>query len=160
MSQSPRLIALWILTLFLGGCSGAETIVKKDFRNNDNTLAIVDSTSSRGGLLDAGSRLLGSLEDALLNTLFILSDDDPKYKLKFKITKFKEGSRISRLATLGMSNSAKGQLRVKAALFRGRVMVGAWEVETWVKGGMTGGSDEDLFDQAAKEIVSHMKGTE
>ena len=37
-------------------------------------------------------------------------------------------------------------------------MIGAWEVESWVSGGITGGSEETLFNEAAKEIVDHMKG--
>ena len=59
---------------------------------------------------------------------------------------------------MGFSDSAKAKLRVKAALFDGQNMVGAWEVDSWVKGGLTGGTDKDLFERAAKEITSHFKG--
>jgi hypothetical protein len=37
-------------------------------------------------------------------------------------------------------------------------MVGAWEVNSWVSGGITGGSEQDLFDSAAKEIADHLRG--
>jgi hypothetical protein len=59
---------------------------------------------------------------------------------------------------MGLADSAKGKLRVKAALFDGSEMVGAWEVNSWIKGGPTGGSDQEMFDEAAKEIVNHLRG--
>ena len=83
--------------------------------------------------------------------------------LKYKVLEFDGGSRIARIATMGFSDSAKAKLRVKAALFdsnqpKGRSMVGAWEVDSWVKGGLMGGTEENLFERAAKEITSHLKG--
>jgi hypothetical protein len=37
-------------------------------------------------------------------------------------------------------------------------MVGAWEVNSWISGGITGGSEENLFDSAADEIAGHLRG--
>ena len=71
---------------------------------------------------------------------------------------FDEGSRIARIATMGISESAKGELRVKAALYDRGSMVGAWEVNSWVSGGITGGSEDNLYDSAAQEIAYHLRG--
>jgi hypothetical protein len=59
---------------------------------------------------------------------------------------------------MGMSDSAKAQLRVKVALYDNGNVVGAWEVDSWVSGGVIGGSEGDLYDYAAKEIADHLRG--
>ena len=59
---------------------------------------------------------------------------------------------------MGFADFAKSKLRVKVALFDGRKMVGAWQINSWVKGGPTGGTEEKLFERAAKEITSHLRG--
>jgi len=53
---------------------------------------------------------------------------------------------------------AKAELRVKAALYDRGSMVGAWEVNSWVLGGITGGSEDNLYDSAAQEIAYHLRG--
>jgi hypothetical protein len=108
--------------------------------------------------MDAGSKLQGAVEEQLEFTGYVLAGKTARYHLKFKVMKFDEGSRMARIATMGISESAKGELRVKAALYDGGDMVGAWEVNSWVSGGITGGSEQDLFDSAAQEIADHLRG--
>jgi hypothetical protein len=60
---------------------------------------------------------------------------------------------------LGLSEDSRIYLKVKVAMFdESDAMIGAWEVESWVSGGIIGGSEESLFEEAAKEIVDHMRG--
>jgi hypothetical protein len=108
--------------------------------------------------MDAGSRLQGAIEGNLQTTGYILAGKDARYHLKYKIMEFDEGNRMARIATMGMSDSAKAQLRVKAALYDRGNMVGAWEVDSWVSGGVTGGSEDNLYESAAKEIAGHLRG--
>ena len=148
---------LILIALFLFSCTGADTVVKKKWQAKDNTIAIVDLTPNTSGLMDAGPFLSTALEKSFNDTMFVIKTEKPKYHLKFKVIRYQEGSRWARMASMGISDSARGELQVKAALFEGDEMVGAWEVNTWVKGGMTGGSKDELFNKAAKEIIDHMK---
>ena len=115
-------------------------------------------TSRDFRLMDAGSKLQGAIEEQLQFTGYVLAGKNARYHLKFKVMQFDEGSRMARIATMGISESAKGELRVKAALYDSGDMVGAWEVNSWVSGGITGGSEQDLFDSAAQEIADHLRG--
>jgi len=115
-------------------------------------------TSKDFRLIDAGSKLQGAIEKNLEMTGYILAGKNARYHLKYKIIEFDEGNRMARLATMGMSDSARAQLRVKAALYDNGNMVGAWEVNSWVAGGPTGGTEIKLFERAAKEITSHLRG--
>lgn len=154
-----RGIALSLLIVFLlPACSGVSSEIKKSWSNSANTINIADLTSRDSDLMDAGSRLHDALEDSLTDTSFILAGENSQYRLKFKVIVFDEGNRIVRLATLGISDSGKAQLKVKIALFNGDSIVGAWVVDSWLTGGMTGGSDSKLFTDAAKEIILHLKG--
>ena len=144
--------------LVLPACSGVGSVTKKRYQNTENTIVLRDLTSSDFDLQDAGSQLQSAIEDAMADTSYTLAGEGARYRLKYKILEFDGGSRIARIATMGFSDSAKAKLRVKAALFDGQDMVGAWEVDSWVKGGPTGGTDKDLFERAAKEITSHLKG--
>ena len=56
---------------------------------------------------------------------------------------------------MGVSSSAQAKLKVKVALFDEEEMVGGWEVNSWLSGGL---SETKLFTQAAEEIASHLKG--
>jgi len=144
--------------LFLSACSGVDSITKKRYQNSENTIVLIDMTARDFDLQDAGSQLQGAIEDAMVMTSYALAGENARYSLKYKILEFDEGSRWARIATMGLADSAKGKLRVKAALFDGSEMVGAWEVNSWIKGGPTGGSDQEMFDEAAKEIVNHLSG--
>ena len=149
---------LIVLLITLPACSGVDSVTKKSWSNSENTISIVDMTSKDFRLMDAGSKLQGAIEETLEMTGYILAGKNARYHLKYKIIEFDEGNRMARLATMGMSDSAKAQLRVKAALYDNGNMVGAWEVDSWVSGGVTGGSEDNLYELAAKDIVEHLRG--
>lgn len=149
---------LIVLLLALPACSGVDSVTKKRWSNSENTISIVDMTSKDFRLMDAGSKLQGAIEETLEMTGYILAGKNARYHLKYKIIEFDEGNRMARIATMGMSDSARAQLRVKAALYDNGDMVGAWEVDSWVSGGITGGSEDNLYDFAAKEIADHLRG--
>jgi hypothetical protein len=149
---------LIVLLITMPACAGVDSVTKKSWSNSENTISIVDMTSKDFRLIDAGSKLQGAIEETLEMTGYILAGKNARYHLKYKIIEFDEGNRMARLATMGMSDSAKAQLRVKAALYDNGNMVGAWEVDSWVSGGVTGGSEDNLYEFAAKEIAEHLRG--
>ena len=149
---------LLVSMLTLTACSGVGSVTKKRYQNSENTILIYDMTARNFDLQDAGSQLQGAIEDAMLNTSYKIASENARYRLKFKVLEYDEGNRIARMATMGLSDFGKSTLRVKAALFDDRNMVGAWEVNSWVKGGPTGGTEAKLFERAAKEIISHLRG--
>ena len=149
---------LIVLLIALPACSGVDSVTKKSWSNSENTISIVDMTSKDFRLIDAGSKLQGAIEETLEMTGYILAGKNARYHLKYKIIEFDEGNRMARLATMGMSDSAKAQLRVKVALYDNGNMVGAWEVDSWVSGGVTGGSEDNLYELAAKDIAEHLRG--
>jgi hypothetical protein len=149
---------LIVLLIALPACVGVDSVTKKSWNNSENTISIVDMTSKDFRLIDAGSKLQGAIEETLEMTGYILAGKNARYHLKYKIIEFDEGNRMARLATMGMSDSAKAQLRVKAALYDNGNMVGAWEVDSWVSGGVTGGSEDNLYELAAKDIAEHLRG--
>ena len=149
---------LIVLLIALPACAGVDSVTKKSWSNSENTISIVDMTSKDFRLIDAGSKLQGAIEETLEMTGYILAGKNARYHLKYKIIEFDEGNRMARLATMGMSDSARAQLRVKAALYDNGDMVGAWEVDSWVSGGVTGGSEDNLYEFAAKEIAEHLRG--
>ncbi|MBT3365777.1 MAG: hypothetical protein HN472_04915 [Nitrospina sp.] len=149
---------LLVLLMALPACSGVDSVTKKRWSNSENTISIVDMTSRDFRLMDAGSKMQGAIEDQLQFTGYVLSGKNARYHLKYKVIEFEEGSRMARIATMGFADSAKGELRVKAALYDNGSMVGAWEVNSWIAGGIAGGSEDDLFDSAASEIAQHLRG--
>ena len=149
---------LIVLLIALPACAGVDSVTKKSWSNSENTISIVDMTSKDFRLIDAGSKLQGAIEEILEMTGYILAGKNARYHLKYKIIDFDEGNRMARLATMGMSDSARAQLRVKAALYDNGNMVGAWEVDSWVSGGVTGGSEDNLYELAAKDIAEHLRG--
>jgi hypothetical protein len=149
---------LVVLLLTLPACSGVDSVTKKRWSNSENTISIVDMTSKDFRLMDAGSRLQGAIEENLQMTGYVLAGKNARYNLKYKVMEFDEGNRMARIATMGMSDSAKARLRVKAALYDNGNMVGAWEVDSWVSGGITGGSEDNLYSSAAKQIADHLRG--
>ena len=144
--------------LSLPACSGVGSLTKKRYPNAENTLVIIDMTGRSYDLQNAGSQLQSAIEDAMLDTSYALAGESARYRLKYKVLEFDEGSRALRIASMGFSDWAKSKLRVKVALFDGRDMVGAWEVNSWVGGGPTGGTEAKLFERAAKEITNHLRG--
>ena len=149
---------LIVLLIALPSCAGVDSVTKKSWSNSENTISIVDMTSKDFRLIDAGSKLQGAIEETLEMTGYILAGKNARYHLKYKIIDFDEGNRMARLATMGMSDSARAELRVKAALYDNGNMVGAWEVDSWVSGGVTGGSEDNLYELAAKDIAEHLRG--
>jgi hypothetical protein len=149
---------LLVLLIALPACSGVDSVTKKRWSNSENTITIIDKTSRDFSLMDAGSQLQGVIEEHVQHTGYVLSGKNARYHLKYKVMEYDEGSRAIRIATMGFADSARGKLRVKAALYDGENMVGAWEVDSWVAGGVMGGSEDDLFNSAATEIADHLKG--
>ena len=146
---------------FTASCSGVNSVVKKRWRNSENTIAIMDMTSSGDEVMNAGAQLHRALEESLLKTNFVVgsSDESTHYKLKYKVVEFDQGSRVKRFAALGvLSKAGQASMKVKAALFTKNKLVGRWDVESWLNDGFLGGSSNAIFNKAAEEIVDHLKG--
>ena len=144
-----------LLILFVYACSGAQSEVKKSWRNNVNTLNIEDLTKK---IITSWMRVAvfrPGWKNQSKKTGFQLTFDEAKFHLKYKIVEYDEGSAIGRIASMGVSSSAQAKLRVKVALFDEDEMVGGWEVNSWLKGGL---SEKKLFTKAAVEIANHLKG--
>jgi hypothetical protein len=156
MKIITQILILSLLTL--PACSGVGSLTKKRYQNAENTIVLIDMTTRDYALQDAGSQLQSAIEDAMVDTSYALAVESARYRLKYKILEFDEGNRALRIASMGFSDWARAKLRVKVALFDGSDMVGAWEVDSWVKGGPTGGTEEKLFERAAKEITNHLRG--
>jgi hypothetical protein len=144
----------------LGACTGAETVTHKRWETHLNRVYLHDITVKNDSLQEAGSKLRLALEERLDDSLFIVGEEPKKskYELKYKITQFDEGSRLKRLATFGIDEGSQALLNVKVALIGKEGTLGAWQVKTWVKGGIMGGSKDKLFSEAAEQILQHMKG--
>ena len=147
-------------TVSLVACAGTQTVTHKRWDKHLNMVYLHDITVKNQSLQEAGSRLRMALENRLDDSLFIVGEEpkETKYELKYKIIQYKEGNRLKRLATLGIDEGSRALLSVKIALIGKEGVLGAWQVKTWVKGGITGGSKDALFTQAAEQILKHMKG--
>jgi hypothetical protein len=152
------LLFLTLMVFLITACSGAQSEVKKSWRNTENTLRITDLTSNDYNLSEASGRLYELLEEKIDGTGFIPSGKDSRYELKYKVLEFNEGSRFGRIATFGGSQSARARLKVKVALVKEGNLVGGWVVDSWVKGGIIGGSPSNLFQKAAEKIADNLKG--
>ncbi len=148
------------LVVGLGACTGTKTVTHKRWDKHLNTVYLRDITVKNNSLQEAGSRLQLALEKQLDDSLFILVEEpkETKYELKYKIIRYNEGNRLKRLATFGVDEGSRALLNVKIALIGKEGILGAWQVKTWVKGGLTGGSDDELFSQAAEQILQHLRG--
>ena len=148
------------LVMALGACTGAETVTHKRWEKHLNRVYLHDITVKNNSFQEAGSQLRLALERQLDDSLFIVGEEpkDSKYELKYKITQFDEGSRLKRLATFGIDEGSQALLNVKIALIGKEGTLGAWQVKTWVKGGIMGDSKDKLFSQAAEQILQHLKG--
>ena len=154
------IVAALALAVGLGACTGAKSFTHKRWDKHQNTVYLRDITVQDDSLKDAGFRLRLALEDRLDDSLFIVGEEPKKakYQLKYKITRFDQGSRLKRLATFGIDDGSRALLNVKIALIGKEGVLGAWQVKTWVKGGLTGGSTDQLFSEAAEQILQHMRG--
>lgn len=155
---------IWMMGGMLGliamvsACVGAESVTKKRWDNKETTLRLQDLTPNRSNYREAGYQLGQAMEDQLSDSVFILSEDQASYLLKYKVVEFQRGSRLKRMATLGIDEGAHGKLKVKVALYNQSGLLGAWEINSWVNGGPVGGSEGLLYKKAAKEILLHLKG--
>ena len=107
---------LIVLLVALPACSGVDSVTKKRWSNSENTISVVDMTSKDFRLIDAGSKFKVTVEENLQMIGYILAGKDARYNLKYKVIEFDEGNRMARIATMGMSESAKARLRLKVAL--------------------------------------------
>ena len=144
--------------LFFSACSGVDSGVNKSFKNTENTITLKDLTARDYGMMDAGSQLESALEDTIARSMFIITHENPKYILKYKVLDYDKGSRLGRFSTFGISKSAHAKLEVKVALYDEGEKVGAWTINAWVKGGPFGGSPATLFQKAADEVMNHLRG--
>ena len=128
--------------LFFSACAGVSSQTNKNFKNTENTIAIKDLTSRDHEMMDAGSQLEDALEDTIARSVFIITHEDAKYILKYKVLNYTKGRALS-----------KSTLEVKAALYDEGDMVGAWTVDAWVRG-----VKARLFQKAADEIMRHLRG--
>ena len=146
------------ILLFCSACTGVNSEINKSFKNKESTIALKDLTSGNYEKKDAGSHLEDALEATIARSIFIVTQENPKYVLKYKVLNYKKGSRLGRFSTFGISKAAHGKLEVKAALYDEGERVGAWTVDAWVKGGLLGGSPKRLFQKTADEIMNHLHG--
>jgi hypothetical protein len=144
--------------LLFSACSGVDSRVNKSFKNTENTITLKDLTSGNYRMVDAGSQLESALEDTIARSMFIITHENPKYILKYKVLDYSKGSRLGRFSTFGISKSAHAKFEVKVALYDEGEKVGAWTIDAWVKGGPLGGSPARLFQKAADEIMNHLRG--
>ena len=128
--------------LFFSACVGVSSQTNKNFQNTENTITIKDLTSRDHEMMDAGSQLEDALEDTIARSVFMITHENPKYILKYKVLNYREGRTLS-----------KSTLEVKAALYDEGDMVGAWTVDAWVRG-----VKARLFQIAADEIMRHLRG--
>ena len=128
--------------LFFSACAGVNSQTNKNFKNTENTITIKDLTSRDHEMMDAGSQLEDALEDTIARSVFIITHENPKYILKYKVLNYRKGRALS-----------KSTLEVKAALYDEGDMVGAWTVDAWVRG-----VKARLFQKTADKIMSHLRG--
>ena len=157
-----KLSGLFLLCVLLTtSCSGVDSLVKKRYQNQNSSLKIVDLTSQSDEFMDAGVLLHQALENILMeNGYIITTNGNPtEYQLKYKVTDYEEGNRLLRSLALGsLTKVGKAELGVRAALFKGKKMLGSWDVKSWLSDGLMGGSQKTLFSKAADRIADHLKG--
>ena len=67
--------------IFLSACAGADSQTRKSFKNTENTIALKDLTSEGYKMMDAGSQLESAIEDMISRSMFVLTQENPKYVL-------------------------------------------------------------------------------
>ena len=148
------------LMFFVTACSGTNSVTRKPWSKNKNTILLQDLTSNKRDYRYAGSQLRLALEDQFADTLFIVGENKKhaKYLMKYKVIEFNKGSRLKRMATFGIDEGSRALIKVKVALVSKQGVLGQWEVKSWVKGGLIGGSENQLFNHTAEKILQHLKG--
>lgn len=148
------------LIFFLTACSGTDSVTRKPWSKHQNTIHLQDLTSKINDFPYAGDQLRLALENQLAHTLFLVAEQKKhaRFHLKYKVTGFNKGSRLKRMATFGIDDGSRARIKVKVALFSEEGVLGQWEVESWIGGGITGGSASQLFERVAKQILKHLKG--
>jgi len=142
--QKMKYYPYFIISIFLffSACVGVSSQTNKNFKNLENTIALKDLTSRDNEMMDGGSQLEDALEDTIARSGFIITHENPKYILKYKVLNYRKGRALS-----------KSTLEVKAALYDEGDVVGAWTVDAWVRG-----VEARLFQKAADEITRHLRG--
>ena len=128
--------------MFFSGCAGIDSQVNKSFQNTDSTIGLKDLTSRDHEMMDAGSQLEDALEYEIARSMFVVTRENPRYVLKYKVLNYRKGRTFS-----------KSTLEVKAALYDEGERVGAWTVDAWVRG-----AKARLFQKTADEIMRHLHG--
>ena len=128
--------------LFFSGCTGIDSRVNKSFQNIGSTIGLKDLTSRDHEMMDAGSLLEDALEYEIARSMFVVTRENPRYVLKYKVLNYRKGRVLS-----------KSTLEVKAALYDEGERVGAWAVDAWVRG-----SKARLFQRVADRIMGHLRG--
>ncbi len=156
-----HLAALLILLIFGVACSHVTSKIHKKWQTDRNTIFLKDLSGKKSDSIDPGLELKLAMEESFRNSLYIVAVDpsDSKFQLKYKVTRFDPGNRLKRLFTFGIDDGSRARMEVKAALYNQEgTMLGAWEIQTDVKGGPTGGSTQTLFNKAAAKILEHLRG--
>jgi hypothetical protein len=143
-----RKLASIILVLLMIGISPVVSLAGEE----KGSIKIEDVTSILL-LEDTGNQLKRELEVAFQQMGIDLNSKEFQYLLKFKIIQFNKGSQVGRLFSLGLSDSARGELVTKVALYRSGSFVGAWEINSWV----SSGSSNSMFGFATDEIIEKFK---
>ena len=128
--------------MFFSGCAGIDSQVNKSFQNTDSTIGLKDLTSRDHEMMDAGSQLEDALEYEIARSMFVVTRENPRYVLKYKVLNYRKGHALS-----------KSTMEVKAALYDEGERVGAWTVDAWVRG-----AKARLFQKTADEIMRHLHG--
>lgn len=158
--MKKSLAAALILLLIGTACSHVSSTTHKRWEENRNTIFLKNLSAKKDGSVDPGFELKLALEDEFRKSLYIVAVDpaDTRFVLKYKITRFNSGSRMKRFFTFGIDDGSRAMMTVKIALYKDENMLGAWEVQTDVKGGPLGGSTQTLYNKTAQKILEHLRG--
>jgi len=158
--MKKHIVAVLILIVFGTACSHVSSTTHKRWEADRNTIFLKNLSGKKGGSVDPGFELKLALEEEFRKSLYIVAVDpaDAKFQLKYKITRFNAGSRMKRFFTFGIDDGSRATMVVKIALYNNEGMLGAWEIQTDVKGGPIGGSTQSLYNKTAEKILEHLRG--
>ena len=152
-------IHLVLLVCITTGCSSIQSKTHKRWEQNRNTIYL-SNISKKADFRKEGEQLKLALEDRFRDSLYIVAVDktDSKFELKYMITRLESGSRVKRFFTFGMDDGSRAYMEVKVALLGDGKMLGAWTVESTVKGGPLGGSTRVLHKKISQQILQLLRG--